>query len=77
MTFCHSAVAKLDHRLSQLDAGVVDEDVDRDALVVEALEGREDGGLVRDVETGLVDHDVRPLSSLPTAAVSAPRIGRR
>ena len=46
---------KLDHRLAQLDAGIVDENVDLDALGVEPLEGGDYGRLVGDVEAGLMD----------------------
>ena len=38
------------HRLSELDAGVVDEDVDVDALRIQRLEGRDDRRLIRHVE---------------------------
>ena len=41
---------EFNHWLAQLDAGVVDEDVDGDALGVEALERAPDRRLVRDVE---------------------------
>ncbi len=37
-------------RLAELDAGVVDQDVDRDAARVERREGRHDRGLVGHVE---------------------------
>jgi hypothetical protein len=43
---------ELDHRLAELDAGIVDEDVDRDAGGVEAFESAQHRCLVRDVEGG-------------------------
>ena len=38
-----------------MDAGIVEQDVDGDAGVVETVEGGGDGWLVRDVEGGFVD----------------------
>ena len=58
---------ELDQRLAVLDAGIVDENVDRDALAVEALEGRDDRGLVGDVERGARRPDVRRRETRPTA----------
>ena len=40
----------VEHRFAQLVSGIVDEDVDREALAVEMLEGGADGRFVRDVE---------------------------
>ncbi len=41
---------EVNHRLAELNAGVVDQDVDLDALAIEMLEGREDRRFVGDVE---------------------------
>src|ERR1700735_3564183 len=41
---------EIDHGLAELNAGVVDENVDRNALCVEMLEGRQDRALIGDVE---------------------------
>ena len=42
----------LDERFAQLDTGIVDQDVDVDALGVEVGERPLDGGLVGDIERG-------------------------
>ncbi len=46
----HSLGLDIEHRFAQLVPGVVDEDVDREALGVEMLESGADGRFVRDVE---------------------------
>ncbi|MGY3073984.1 hypothetical protein ACVWZZ_000355 [Bradyrhizobium sp. LM6.10] len=43
---------ELHERLAVLDPGIVDDDVDRNALSVEAVEGCDDCGLVGDIESG-------------------------
>ena len=55
MTRCHSAGGQLDQRLAKLDARVVDENVDRDAVGIEPGERGDDRGFIGDVEAGLVN----------------------
>ena len=41
---------KIEHRLAELNAGIVDEDVDGKAIRIEGVESGDDRGLVRDIE---------------------------
>ena len=51
----HSSVVTIDHRFAQLDSGIVDEDVDREAFGVEMLERGDDRRFVGDVEGARLD----------------------
>lgn len=53
----HSSAWKLDQRLSHLDAGIVDKDIDFDTRRIKTLKGGDDGCLVGHVE-GLGEDDM-------------------